>query len=394
MNLKKINFKQPKYIFPLIIAIPAGCLLYLMADLFGDLGDEEEAPSDFINTELPQPNLSRQKTKEEMMRERYEIDEAFGAVEAIGKESQSKEMLEDGSDYTDDEIDQIMNETEEQRIQREQIEEAQRKIEDAQRAYRKRQSNSERVTDEQRREYEYDSYKAVEERQKQRMEQMRNILKGPDPEEQQRAEMERLAREERERKAKEEAPSLVVKADNLAHSKFNTVASNDNSTMDAPLIKAMIDQTTKSSDGTRLRFKLLDDVIINDVKIRKGSYLYGIVSGFGQQRVKATISSILVGEEFLKVSLNVYDLDGMEGFYVPESSFREFIQNAASTVAGQNIQFSNNMNSGTGFNAENVALQAIQNVYQAMSGAVSKNLRKNKAKIKYNTIVYLINSKN
>ncbi|MCM1491086.1 MAG: hypothetical protein NC095_09720 [Muribaculum sp.] len=70
MNLKKINFKQPKYIFPLIIAIPAGCLLYLMADLFGDLGDEEEAPSDFINTELPQPNLSRQKTKEEMMRER------------------------------------------------------------------------------------------------------------------------------------------------------------------------------------------------------------------------------------------------------------------------------------------------------------------------------------
>lgn len=38
-------------------------------------------------------------------------------------------------------------------------------------------------------------------------------------------------------------------------------------------------------------------------------------------------------------------------------------------------------------------MQAIQNAYQKTTNAISKNIRKNKAKIKYGTQVYLINSK-
>jgi hypothetical protein len=55
-----------------------------------------------------------------------------------------------------------------------------------------------------------------------------------------------------------------------------------------------------------------------------------VVSGFGQQRVKASISSILVGGKFIKVGLSVFDNDGMEGFYVPESTFREMVKDAGS----------------------------------------------------------------
>ena len=54
----------------------------------------------------------------------------------------------------------------------------------------------------------------------------------------------------------------------------------------------MIDKTTKAHEGTRLRFKLLDDVTIHDVRLAKGTYLYGTVTGFGQQRVRAAITSI------------------------------------------------------------------------------------------------------
>jgi hypothetical protein len=39
-----------------------------------------------------------------------------------------------------------------------------------------------------------------------------------------------------------------------------------------------------------------------------------------------------------------------------------------------------------------LALQALQNMYQSASSAISGNIRKNRAKIKYNTIVYLINT--
>lgn len=389
IDLKKINFRQPKYIFPLVVAVPAACLLYFIGGIVGEFSSEPEMPSDFLNTELPEPRLKEVNSKAKEMDKRFEIlEDGVTAINQIGKEQQSKELLDDDG-YSEEELDQILNETEQQRMQREQIEEAQRKIKEAQERYIIRNNDNQSTSQSS----DYDPFKELDERQRQRNEELRAILKEPDYEEKQRMERERLAREERERLAKENEPSAVIKADNLVHSKFNTVAASDNSNLDAPLIKAMIDQTTKSTDGTRLRFKLLDDIVIENYKIKKGAYLYGTVSGFGKQRVMANITSILVGDQFLKVNLSVFDLDGMEGFYVPESSFREMMKNAASSVAGQSIQFSNNTSTSSGFDAENVALQAIQNVYQSIASAVSGNLRKNKAKIKYNTIVYLINSK-
>jgi len=86
----------------------------------------------------------------------------------------------------------------------------------------------------------------------------------------------------------------------------------------------------------------------------------------------------------------VYDNDGMEGFYVPESAFRDMMRDAGAQAMQNNIQF--DTGSGSSLSGETVALQALQNVYQSATSAVSANIRKNKARIKYNTIVYLINS--
>ena len=152
----------------------------------------------------------------------------------------------------------------------------------------------------------------------------------------------------------------------------------------------MIDKTTKAHEGTRLRFKLLDDVTLKGTKLKKGTYLYGTVTGFGQQRVMATITSILVRDKFIKVGLSVYDNDGMEGFYVPESAFRDLMKDAKANALQSNINFDGGY--GSGLSSEAVALQALQNMYQSVTSAVSTNIRKNKARIKYNTIVYLVNT--
>ena len=181
--------------------------------------------------------------------------------------------------------------------------------------------------------------------------------------------------------------AVVTKAETGNADSFNTVT--DEEKLDDPLIKAMIDKTTKAHEGTRLRFKLLDDVIVKGVKLKKGTYLYGTVTGFGQQRVMADITSILVKDKFLKIHLSVYDLDGMQGFYVPESAFRDMMKNAGSAAMQSNISFDSG--GGSGISAEALALQALQNVYQSTSSAVSQAIKKNRAKIKYNTIVYLIN---
>ena len=115
----------------------------------------------------------------------------------------------------------------------------------------------------------------------------------------------RAKREEKERNR----PKLVIKSPETNADKFNTVGT-ESEAVDASLIRAMIDKTTKAHEGTRLRFKLLDNVTVSGVKLKKGTYLYGTVTGFGQQRVRATITSILIGGKFINVNLSVFDNDG------------------------------------------------------------------------------------
>ena len=128
---------------------------------------------------------------------------------------------------------------------------------------------------------------------------------------------------------------------------------------------------------------------IDGSSVRKGTYLYATVSGFSSGRVKGSISSILVGDELVKVSLSLYDTDGLEGLYVPESQFRETGKDVASSAMSGNLS----MNTG-GYGNNSLAqwgMQAVQNAYQKTSNAISKAIRKNKVKLKYGTFVYLVN---
>ncbi|MBD5148886.1 MAG: conjugative transposon protein TraM, partial [Oscillibacter sp.] len=53
--LNKINFKQPKYIFPVVIFIPLCALVYFVMQTFGGGGEEEnKVATDRINMELPE----------------------------------------------------------------------------------------------------------------------------------------------------------------------------------------------------------------------------------------------------------------------------------------------------------------------------------------------------
>ncbi len=210
----------------------------------------------------------------------------------------------------------------------------------------------------------------------------------PDPEEAMRKHRADSIAKAREIEREKNRPLLVLKSRETNADKFNTVGSSADN-VDAPLIRAMIDKTTKAHEGTRLRFKLLDDVTIHDVRLAKGTYLYGTVTGFGQQRVRAAITSILVGGKFLKVNLSVFDNDGMEGFYVPESAFRDFMKEAGASTVQQNISFESESGYGSGISGEAIALQALQNMYNSATSAVSANiLKQGENQIQHNRLPY------
>ena len=383
LNLKQINWKQPKYIFPAIIFIPVLYLTYTLCHSCTGNEHEEQTPTDRINMELPEARTDGVGDKMSSMTSRYNNDNAFTVIDGIGTEIEQKESLDEDEQYTRD-IEQMMREAE-LAEQEQRLAELQRQIEQSTRQL-PQQSYSP---------YEDDGYNAymaeLERIQRNSIERQREIELQPDPDEIARQEAVKKAQEEEEERERNR-PLLVSKSEDFNKESFNTVASQFSSG-ESSLIRAMIDKTTKAHEGTRLRFKLLDDVTVGNVKLLKGTYLYGTVSGFSQQRVMANISSILVGDQFLKVDLSVFDNDGMEGFYVPESAFREFMKQAGTNVLGQNMQFSSYGGYGSSLNGESLALQALQNIYSAGTNALSANIRKNKAKIKYTTVVYLINSR-
>ncbi|GJG69128.1 conjugative transposon protein TraM [Prevotella lacticifex] len=397
-KLKRLNLRQPKYIFPLVIFLPLLGLIYFGMETFkGNGKTAKSVVTDSINMSLPEARSEGMDDKMTAMNKRFAEGGAFTAVDGIGDDYEQKDTT--GSGYNDKErqdIDAVNAERLRQMKAEQDLRERQQANMNRINGYGSGGYGSGRTQQDDLNDY----ARELERIQNRSMDRQRRYYaeqeqrdKEEEAEErrQQQAMIEALTGNSRKKSNKKEEKTEVVekvKEDNSE--KFNTVASTEN--IDEPLIKAMIDKTTKAREGTRLRFKLLDDVTVKGIRLKKGSYLYGIVTGFGQQRVMANITSILVGNKFIKVNLSVFDNDGMEGFYVPESTFREMMKDAGSNIAAQNIQF--DVNGTGGVSPEIIALQALQNMYQSASSAVSKNIRKNKAKIKYNTIVYLINTQN
>lgn len=190
--------------------------------------------------------------------------------------------------------------------------------------------------------------------------------------------------------AKEQQPEKVVKKTKDTSEYFNTIGANSGQ---SKLISAIIDEDVKAVDGSRVRLRLLDDIQIGDKTVGKGTYIYAIMSGFGKQRVNGKIESIFYNEDIMKVDLSIYDTDGLPGLYVPLSTFRETTKDiASSAMQGGNI-LDNNSTSSNGI--KGWASQAAQNASQRVMNALGTAAKKNRVKLKYGTKVYLIDeSKN
>ena len=395
----RIDFKQPKYIFPLAILLP---ILFLGYELIGVFGGQDDAKkgvaTDSINASLPTAANDEMGDKMAEMNKRYNEEDAASAVNGIGEDQPQQDSL--SNSYQEHELDDIDRQNAINAQRQKDMEALQQRLEQSRKhinAYEggsyggASRYGSGSSYDRRSRQTEMDDYarevEAIQKRSLARQKSLERSMGIGDEDESGKESKVSQPFNAPNRKTKEK-PAIVKKVMEGNADKFNTVSAE--STAEVPLIRAMIDKTTKAHEGTRLRFKLLDDVTLKGTKLKKGTYLYGTVTGFGQQRVMASITSILVKDKFIKVGLSVYDNDGMEGFYVPESAFRDLMKDAKANALQSNINFDGGY--GGGLSSEAVALQALQNMYQSATSAVSANIRKNKARIKYNTIVYLVNT--
>jgi len=181
------------------------------------------------------------------------------------------------------------------------------------------------------------------------------------------------------------------KMDEFLNSTFNVSKSGINNDFNAfykekenSFIKAVIDENNKGFLGSRIRFRLLEDIFVSNRKISKGSILYGQISGFSMQRVDLTIVSVFTKGEIFPVNLSIYDVDGMKGLYVPQSVFRDMIREMGSnSVQGTQMDMG-----GQGF-----FTSLGSKLFTSTSKSIANLIKTNKAKLKYNSYVFLIDEK-
>jgi len=109
------------------------------------------------------------------------------------------------------------------------------------------------------------------------------------------------------------------------HKQGNGFYGLDNSGSDQPLrnsIRAVVPQSQALVNGATVQLMLTDDVYINGDLIPKYTFIYGIVS-IGGERLKINIKSLQYNSGIYPISLAVYDLDGLEGIYIPGSITRD-----------------------------------------------------------------------
>lgn len=394
-QLKKINFKQPKYMLPAILYFPILFTGYFVIDMFYTEKAEIEDPT-MQSTEYLNPNLPQAKVKDEldgkyesMLKSYGKIDD-FSAIENI--DSEEEEQLEEyESQYTETDLESLDSTALAAQLR---AEEMQRQLQlSAERGNSMQDgemplalSETERLIQELQRE------KEMREGLERALAQAREAGQNATETASQAGEVTvngTITYNENaiNTPSDNDETQEVVKKSRQTSDFFNTLSENE---PQSNLIKAIIDEDIKAVDGSRVRLRLLDDIEIGSVVMPKGSYIYAIMSGFGSQRVKGSVKSLLYKDELIKVSLSIYDTDGLEGLYVPSSSFRETSKEVASSAMSGNIS----MNQGSYNNSlAQWGMQAIQNAYQRTTNAISKSIKKNSAKLKYGTFVYLVNGK-
>ncbi|WP_312362464.1 conjugative transposon protein TraM [Sphingobacterium sp.] len=372
----KINFRQPRYVLPLI-ALPFLCLFfYVYQTGFA----KEEAPQQEgdplqgqiadVSEDVKNRTLS---DKLAAYREQYRRGDGYTAIGQLQEERTEQFRF-----------DEMYNEEEKRRL--DSIERAlknQRPVsvsgdsenDDQDRALQQALSSLQRKPEPTKAEPEKTDPMELFRKQ---MTYADSMARANDPHEQ-------AARKERERmeeakKELENQPRLSVSKYGTGQGAFNTIRPESDNTF----IQAIIDENITGYADSRLRIRLMDDLLVGQHIVKKGTHVFARISGFSGQRVLLTITSIMHENNILPVRLEIYDNDGSSGLYVPASAFREFSRElGGNTTQGITLQQQAENNS-------QLVMSAIQRMFQSTTTAVSKHIRKNRTKLKFNTMVYLI----
>lgn len=152
------------------------------------------------------------------------------------------------------------------------------------------------------------------------------------------------------------------------------------------VIKAFVHSTQTVMVGSTLKMQLAENCLTDDgQRIRKGTPVFGEVTGINGERVLVKITSVNLGGNILPFDKQVYSEDAIQGIYVPGNVKAETAQEAGvAGISGANTNISGGFDIGS-----QLVAGAANSVINATKSAASKNIRKVKVTIKTNYRILL-----
>jgi hypothetical protein len=155
----------------------------------------------------------------------------------------------------------------------------------------------------------------------------------------------------------------------------------DKDQQEVPLIKAEVYETTTVLNGNRVKLRLLEECRIGGTSIARNTFVYGICK-INNERLHITVTRIPVKENFLPVDLDILDLDGLSGLYVPDNAARK---------VSQEVGGSTNTSSLFGVTSDPLTYAGIR-AADRTAQTLLKRVRLKRVTVKKNTLVYLVNN--
>jgi len=93
-------------------------------------------------------------------------------------------------------------------------------------------------------------------------------------------------------------------------------------------IEAVVHQTQTLVNGAVVKMRLLNDVYLNGSLVPKGNFVFGIAE-LNDERLEININSIRNNNSVFPVKLEVFDMDGLPGIYIPGAISRDVAKQSA-----------------------------------------------------------------
>ncbi len=111
---------------------------------------------------------------------------------------------------------------------------------------------------------------------------------------------------------------------------------NDTETI-ASTIQAEVQETQTLQNGSTIKLRLLQDIFIAGRRIPANNFIYGTCT-VNSERLHVQLTSAVSENEIYPISLKVYDLDGLEGIFVPGAITRDVTKEGISQgISGMGI---------------------------------------------------------